>query len=185
MGSGRRAESNFILFLLWSWLLMNQNHPTPPNDQQLQSCLLGALAFIYPVKSSQNYKCHTTAETICTWQNHISATAWGKLYSTAADTLKQSQIPTPEIKIKTPSYKFFFKKPNFQNSHHTLLYQSLIKEMPHWFCLQANQSYRSIFMIRSFLLFCLKTKTKPKTKTKNFRTGLERSHTQRSAISDI
>lgn len=38
--------------------------------------------------------------------------------------------------------------------------------MPYRFCLQAYQSYRSIFLIRSFLLFCLKTKTNLKLKLK-------------------
>lgn len=33
---------------------------------------------IYPLKSSQNSKHHTITETICSWQNHACARAWGK-----------------------------------------------------------------------------------------------------------
>ena len=48
----------------------DQQQPTTPP--------IRALAFIYPLKISQNSKCHTLAETVCSWQNHTPARAQGK-----------------------------------------------------------------------------------------------------------
>lgn len=60
----------------------------------------GAPAFTDLHKSSQNSKHHSSAKTICIWQNHAPARAWGKSYSAALGSLMQLHIPAPGIKIK-------------------------------------------------------------------------------------
>lgn len=79
----------------------HQQEPTPTNHKPTS---VGALAFMYPLKSSQNFKHHTITETICSWQKHASAKAWGKSQSPA---VKQSHILTPGIKTKTYISVFF------------------------------------------------------------------------------
>ena len=44
------------------------------------------------------------AETICSWQNHAPASAWGKSQSAATDSPEQPTSPTPGIKIKAHFY---------------------------------------------------------------------------------
>ena len=57
--------------------LTNSDQQQPTNNQE-PTLSLRALAFIHPLKSSQNSKCHTITETICSWQNHAPARAQGK-----------------------------------------------------------------------------------------------------------
>ena len=72
------TESNFFPFVSSLTMATNKPQLISLKDQQPPTLLLGALVFIYPLKSSQNFKCHAIIETILSWQNHISPTAQGK-----------------------------------------------------------------------------------------------------------
>lgn len=79
-------ESNFILFVSSLAMATGTLRATSLNGQQLTPPL-GALTFMYPLKSSQNSKHHTFTEITLGWQNHASSRAWGKSWSAAADRL--------------------------------------------------------------------------------------------------
>jgi hypothetical protein len=77
-GFRKIPEFNLLPFASPLTTASNKLQPTSLNEQQpilppLQP--LRALSFIYPFKSSQNHKCQTMAEIICSSQNHTSAGA--------------------------------------------------------------------------------------------------------------
>jgi hypothetical protein len=59
-------EPNLFILLSSLSTTTDQPQPTPP---------LGALAFVDPLKCSQNSKRPPVTETICSWQSHASARA--------------------------------------------------------------------------------------------------------------
>ena len=68
------------VYLISSYIQL-LNKLTKSNQQQPithQQPTLGSPNIIYPLKCSQNCECPTTAETICNWQNHALARAWGE-----------------------------------------------------------------------------------------------------------
>jgi hypothetical protein len=71
-------ESDVFLFVSSLSTTTNIPQPTQLNHQQPPATPLRALAFIYPLKSSQNSKHHTIEDTTCSWQNLASARALGK-----------------------------------------------------------------------------------------------------------
>ena len=71
--------SSSCFFFSHDYLINHSQQQTPSNPPDINPPrALGALAFIYPLKSAQNSKHHTIAETICSWQNHAPTRAWGK-----------------------------------------------------------------------------------------------------------
>jgi hypothetical protein len=117
----RIPNSNFLPFVS-----PNKPHSTSLNGQQPPTPLLRALTFTYPPKSSQNYKCHTVTEIICSWQNHASARARGKSYH--SQLLFQSSLISPHLGLKRKHilviflwafFFFFFKKSKLQKSHYS------------------------------------------------------------------
>jgi hypothetical protein len=96
--------SNFFFSSLHTWLdkpqqtAPNSNHL--PTGQPAAAPSMGkgvALAFVYPLKSPLNFKCHTLTEIICSWQNHALARAQGKSQSPA---VKQPISPYLGLKQK-------------------------------------------------------------------------------------
>lgn len=80
---GRQREISIYFFLVPPLSrTTNKVQPTPHTpllyNHQPPALPLGALAFIHLLKSSQNSKYHTIAETICSQQNRASARARGK-----------------------------------------------------------------------------------------------------------
>jgi hypothetical protein len=78
--------------------------PTHQEKKQPPALPLRGPSIYIPLKNSQNSKHHTIIETICSWQNHALARAWGKSQSSAKVSPKQPHITTPGIKMKTHSY---------------------------------------------------------------------------------
>jgi hypothetical protein len=97
--------NSLLLFLLWP------RQDKPQSMFQSKQPRLGALAFTYALKSSQNPKGHAISETICSWQNHVSSRVWGKSQPAALNSPKQPHIPHLGLKQK-PVLKIFlcFKK---------------------------------------------------------------------------
>jgi hypothetical protein len=71
-------ESNVILFLSSLAVTTDTQQATSGNKQPPLTPPLGALTFMYPLKSSQNSKHDTITGIILGWQNHASVRAGGK-----------------------------------------------------------------------------------------------------------
>ena len=77
-------ESNFFLLVFSSTTNKpQQTHPRPQTMNNHSTSLLGLIAFIYPLESSQNPKPQEITETICSWQKPVSARAFFKSQSAA------------------------------------------------------------------------------------------------------
>lgn len=64
-----------------------------------------------PFEKFPESKYHTVIETICSWQNHASARAWGKSQSAAADSRKQPHTAHLGLKWKNILiFLWFFKE---------------------------------------------------------------------------
>ena len=94
---GREREIPGTNFFLISSVSTTTNKPKPNllKDYQPQTNLSGH-QHLY----TQNAKCHTITETICSWQNHASARVPGKSCTAAVDTAKQFHIPRLGLKLK-------------------------------------------------------------------------------------
>jgi hypothetical protein len=66
-----RISNFFLLFPFAQDYLTNCNQQQSTAMNQQPTLPLGTLAFIYPLKSSQNSRCHTITETILSWQKII------------------------------------------------------------------------------------------------------------------
>lgn len=98
--------------------LTNSDKQQLTNNQQLTLPFM-ALAFLDPLKSPQNCKCHAITETVCHWRNHALARAWGKLQSAAVDSLRQPHVPHLGIKWKhILIFLWQFKISKCQNCHY-------------------------------------------------------------------
>lgn len=101
-------ESNFFLLVSSLSTTTKKPQPTPLNNHQPPTPLpTGILLFIYPLRSSQNPKCHTITETICSWQNHArgkSVICYGGQSGAAP------YLSILGIKTKTYSYISVFKE---------------------------------------------------------------------------